>query len=124
MTTSDDARDNFGELLQRHRGIVFKVANSYANDPEDRADLAQVIAAQLWKAWPKYDSRRLVTTWMYRIALNVAISQLRGRRLRDRHQVPLHDDLHDNGTGDREGPDHDLHEIGRASGRERVCQYV
>src|SRR3546814_13161061 len=50
---------------------------------------------------------------MYRIALNVAISQLRGRRLRDRHQVPLHDDLHDNGTGDREGPDHDLHVLQR-----------
>lgn len=94
-TMSDDTRDSFGDLLQQHRGIVFKVANSYANDPEDRADLAQEIAAQLWKAWPKYDSRRLVTTWMYRIALNVAISHLRGRSLRARHHVPLDESLHD-----------------------------
>ncbi|MDQ2701319.1 MAG: sigma-70 family RNA polymerase sigma factor [Pseudomonadota bacterium] len=112
MTPCDDERESFGALLQQHRGIVFKVANSYAHDPEDRADLAQEIAAQLWKAWPKYDRSRLVTTWMYRIALNVAISQLRGRKLRDQHQVPLQEDLHESGTGG-EGPDHDVHVLQR-----------
>ena len=103
-TMSDDARDDFGDLLQQHRGIVFKVANSYARDPEDRADLAQEIAAQLWRAWRSYEPDRPVTTWMYRIALNVAISHLRGRSLRDRHHVPfedgLHDTAHDAGTDD------------------------
>jgi RNA polymerase sigma-70 factor (ECF subfamily) len=103
-TMSDDARDDFGDLLQQHRGIVFKVANSYARDPEDRADLAQEIAAQLWRAWRSYEPDRPVTTWMYRIALNVAISHLRGRSLRDRHHVPfedgLHDTAHDVGTDD------------------------
>jgi RNA polymerase sigma-70 factor (ECF subfamily) len=103
-TMSDDARDDFGDLLQQHRGIVFKVANSYARDPEDRADLAQEIAAQLWRAWRSYEPDRPVTTWMYRIALNVAISHLRGRSLRDRHHVPfedgLHDAAHDAGTDD------------------------
>lgn len=109
---SDDAREDFGELLQRHRGIVFKVANSYARDAEDRADLAQEIAAQLWRAWPKYDGRRPVTTWMYRIALNVGISHLRSRSQRDRHQVPLEDD----GVGagaEAAGTDHDLHVLHR-----------
>lgn len=94
-TMTTDARREFGDLLERHRGIVFKVANSYATHPEDRADLAQEIAAQLWRAWPGYDSRRSLTTWMYRIALNVAISHLRGRSLRDRHHVPLDDAAHD-----------------------------
>lgn len=109
----DDARERFGTLLQQHRGIVFKVANSYANDPDDRADLAQEIATQLWKAWPKYDRSRLVTTWMYRIALNVAISQLRGRTLRDQHQVPLQEGLHDAGDADGGGPDYDVHVLQR-----------
>jgi RNA polymerase sigma-70 factor (ECF subfamily) len=103
-TMSDDARDDFGDLLQQHHGIVFKVANSYASHPEDRADLAQEIAAQLWRAWRSYEPDRPVTTWMYRIALNVAISHLRGRSLRDRHHVPfedgLHDAAHDAGTDD------------------------
>jgi RNA polymerase sigma-70 factor (ECF subfamily) len=104
-TMSDDARDDFGDLLQQHRGIVFKVANSYARDPEDRADLAQEIAAQLWRAWRSYEPDRPVTTWMYRIALNVAISHLRGRSLRDRHHVPFEDGLHDaaHGAGTDDG---------------------
>jgi RNA polymerase sigma factor (sigma-70 family) len=86
----------FSELLQRHAGIVFKVANTYARGAEDRADLAQEIAAQLWRAWPAFDPARSVTTWMYRIALNVAISHVRSNSVRLRHDaVPLDDDLHD-----------------------------
>lgn len=111
-TMTTDARREFGELLEQHRGIVFKVANSYATHPEDRADLAQEIAAQLWRAWPGYDNQRSVTTWMYRIALNVAISHLRGRSLRDRHHVPLDEGLHD-GVAGMDAPDHDAHLLQR-----------
>jgi RNA polymerase sigma-70 factor (ECF subfamily) len=94
-TTRTDAHRAFADLLGRHRGLVFKVAGSYAASPEDRDDLAQEIAAQLWRAWPSYQADRAVTTWMYRIALNVAISHLRGRSLRDRHHVPFDEGLHD-----------------------------
>ena len=58
MTATDDRRDAFSALLQRHRGIVFKVANTYARLAEDRDDLAQEIAARLWHAYPKYDPAR------------------------------------------------------------------
>lgn len=92
--TTRDAHRAFADLLERHRGIVLKVAGSYAVNPDDRADLAQDIAAQLWRAWPTYAPDRPVTTWMYRIALNVAISHLRGRSLRDRHHVPFDEELH------------------------------
>ena len=95
VTMTADAGQAFAELLQRHRGIVFKVAGSYARDPHDRDDLAQEIAAQLWRAWPKYDHARPFSTWMYRIALNVAISHLRGEAHRRRHAVPLDEALHD-----------------------------
>ena len=90
-----DDRHGFESLLERHRGIVFKVANSYAGNRADRDDLAQDIATQLWRAWPGYDRARPVATWMYRIALNVAISQLRARQLRERHHVPLDPEAHD-----------------------------
>jgi RNA polymerase sigma-70 factor (ECF subfamily) len=102
MTT--DARQAFGERLQQHRGIVFKVANTYARDADDRADLAQDIAAQLWRAYPGYDPARSFSTWMYRIALNVAISFARSDRQRRRHAVPLDEDLHD--IADGNAPDH------------------
>ena len=94
--TEHDRDQAFSTLLQRHAGIVFKVANTYARLPEDRADLAQEIAAQLWHAWPKYDPARSVSTWMYRVALNVAISHVRKQSMRQRHDaVPLDEDLHD-----------------------------
>jgi RNA polymerase sigma-70 factor (ECF subfamily) len=100
----DSARHRFGELLDRHRGIVLKIAYSYCPHPDDRADLAQEIATQLWRAFPGYDAQRSFSTWMYRIALNVAISSQRSRRQRERHAVPLDEALHDVG-GD--GSDHE-----------------
>ena len=90
-----DARETFDALLQAHRKIVFKVAASYANGVEDRADLAQEIATQLWRAYPAYDEARSFSTWMYRIALNVAISEFRIASRNRRHTVPLDESLHD-----------------------------
>jgi RNA polymerase sigma-70 factor (ECF subfamily) len=85
----------FEAMLAAHRGIVFKVANTYCRLPEDRADLAQEIAAQLWRAWPGYDPARPASTWMYRIALNVAMSFVRNASLRHRHAVPLDESVHE-----------------------------
>jgi RNA polymerase sigma-70 factor (ECF subfamily) len=94
-TMTADARQAFSDVLDRHRGIVFKVANTYAWEREDRADLVQEIATQLWRAWPRYDPARSVSTWMYRIALNVAISRLRRQRHSSRDGVPFDEALHD-----------------------------
>src|SRR3546814_12300437 len=102
-TMTADDHQAFGELLQQHRGIVFKVAGTYARSAEDRADLAQEIAVQLWRAWPGYDPSRRFSTWMYRIALNVAISFLRGDGHRPRHAVPLDEAIPD--TAAATGPD-------------------
>lgn len=95
MSEAAQAGERFSALLQQHRRIVFKVANTYSWHPEDRADLTQEIAAQLWRAFPSYDPDRPFSTWMYRIALNVAISFVRGQRVRERHTVPLEEGRHD-----------------------------
>src|SRR3546814_10309590 len=94
-TMTADDRQAFGDLLQQHRGIVFKVANAYARSAEDRDDLAQEIAVQLWRAWTGYDPARRFSTWMYRIALHVAIPFLRSEGHRRRHAVPLDEAVHD-----------------------------
>ncbi len=108
--TATDTHGVFSDLLQRHAGIVFKVANTYARGRDDRDDLAQEIATQLWRAWPKYDPSRNLTTWMYRIALNVAISHVRSNSLRQRHDaVPLDDDLHDIADPVAANPEADQH---------------
>jgi RNA polymerase sigma-70 factor (ECF subfamily) len=74
----------FEPLLQEHRGIVFKVAGLYSRNAADREDLVQEISVQLWRSFASYDeSRAKFSTWMYRIALNVAISQARHARWSD-----------------------------------------
>jgi RNA polymerase sigma factor (sigma-70 family) len=92
---ADKTAKEFETLLQWHRAIVFKTVNTYCWRPEDRDDLAQEIAAQLWKAWPKYDPSRAFTTWMYRIALNVAISFVRREVQQRRVFTPLEEEVHE-----------------------------
>ena len=68
----------FETLLREHQRIVFKVVSVYARHPEDRHDLTQEICVQLWRSFPSFDAKRAqFSTWMYRVALNVAISQMR-----------------------------------------------
>lgn len=73
-----DRQQSFDAQLREHRGIVLKVASLYARGVEDRNDLAQEIHVQLWRSFERYDpARAKFSTWLYRIALNVAISYLR-----------------------------------------------
>ena len=73
-----DRQQRFDAQLREHRGIVLKVASLYARGVEDRDDLAQEIYVQLWRSFERYDpTRAKFSTWLYRIALNVAISHLR-----------------------------------------------
>lgn len=64
----------FLERIDRHRGILFKVANAYCRSHEDREDLVQETIAQLWRSYSRFDERVAFSTWMYRVAMNVAIS--------------------------------------------------
>jgi RNA polymerase sigma factor (sigma-70 family) len=67
----------FVNLLNRHPGILYKVCSLYCKEAEDRNDLFQEIVLQLWKAYPTFKNESAITTWMYRIALNTAISNYR-----------------------------------------------
>ena len=75
----------FTDLLRQHAGLIHKIAYAYCPDAADREDVLQEIAVQLWRSCERYDERFRQTTWVYRIALNVAISfQRRERRHRER----------------------------------------
>ena len=67
----------FIQVLNRHPGILYKVCKIYCPDEEDRKDLFQEIVLQLWKAFPAFRHKANASTWMYRIALNTAISNFR-----------------------------------------------
>ena len=81
-------QERFVTLLEEHKRILCKVASSYCRNPEDRPDLIQEMVVALWKSFGRYDDRYRFSTWMYRIALNVAISFYRSEVRRTRHTVP------------------------------------
>ena len=89
------ASADFAALLEENRRLIFKVAHTYGRGRADVEDLAQEIAAQSWRAYPTYDPARSFSTWLFRIALNVAISWLRVEAPRRRRSVPFDADLHD-----------------------------
>lgn len=67
-------KDKFIQVIKENRNLIFKVCYSYCRDQENRKDLEQEILFQLWKSFEKFDGRVKISTWIYRIALNTAIS--------------------------------------------------
>jgi RNA polymerase sigma factor (sigma-70 family) len=64
-------------LIESHKGILHKVTNAYCKEEADREDLVQEIILQLWKSYSNYNPEFKLSTWIYRISLNVAISYYR-----------------------------------------------
>jgi RNA polymerase sigma-70 factor (ECF subfamily) len=74
----------FVVLIQTHQALLRRVCRMYCADVDERQDLFQEMVLQLWRAFPRYQPRPdvKVSTWLYRVALNVAISDLRQRTRR------------------------------------------
>jgi RNA polymerase sigma factor (sigma-70 family) len=89
-----DPQERFLGELEAHKKILYKVARIYCANPEDRQDLMQETAIQLWRSYGRFDGRSAFSTWMYRVALNVAISWVRSRKY-DRRTVSLDEPLVD-----------------------------
>ncbi|MDF9794903.1 RNA polymerase sigma factor (sigma-70 family) [Catalinimonas alkaloidigena] len=84
-------KEEFIAKTTTHEGIIHKVCKMYCHQHEDRQDLFQDIVLQLWKAFPKFRKEAKLSTWMYRIALNTAIT-----RLRKETKKPLPQDIDQN----------------------------
>ncbi len=69
--------DKFIEMIKKNEGVIYKITTIYARNGEDQKDLYQEIVAQLWTAFEKFRGEAKVSTWIYRIALNTAITRLR-----------------------------------------------
>jgi RNA polymerase sigma factor (sigma-70 family) len=67
----------FISLLNQHQKIVYKVCNLYMDMHSDREDLFQEITLQAWKAYGSFRGEAKFSTWLYRVALNTAITFFR-----------------------------------------------
>jgi len=68
--------------LETNQNIVHKVCSLYTSDKDAHKDLFQEITIQLWKAYPKFRGESKFSTWMYRVALNTAITLYRKSKRR------------------------------------------
>ncbi len=102
---NEQASTDFMSMIEANGKLLHKVVNTYCFDRDEQRDLMQDIIAALWHAFPRYDSQRRFSTWMYRIALNVAISRVRSQVRQRRHLAPMPDCVEsfaDNGPTDPE----------------------
>ncbi|KUG08523.1 RNA polymerase sigma factor [Solirubrum puertoriconensis] len=77
------APPDFVDTIAQYRPMLWRVCRLYCPaSPDDQRDLYQEMVLQLWQAWPQYQGRAKLSTWLYRIALNVAISALRREQRR------------------------------------------
>ena len=70
-------KEQFIDILNEHKRLLYKVTYSYCRNSDDRKDLEQEIIIQLWKSLKNYNQEFKLSTWIYKIALNVAISHYR-----------------------------------------------
>lgn len=68
--------EEFVNLIQSNQGLIYKITAIYSRDREQQKDLYQEIVYQTWKSFDHYKKTAKVTTWLYRVGMNTAITQL------------------------------------------------
>ncbi|BFM45299.1 sigma-70 family RNA polymerase sigma factor [Flavobacterium sp. CFS9] len=92
-------KEQFIEVIREHKNIIYKICHTYCSNKENHKDLEQDIILQLWKSMDRYNGSVKMSTWLYRIALNTAISFYRkeGKRkhISDQSILLISDDSYD-----------------------------
>ncbi len=79
---SSDKKEKFIRAVQENERLIFKIATFYTDCREDRDDLVQEIIYNLWKSFESFNQRSALSTWLYRIAMNVSIFHLKKNKKR------------------------------------------
>jgi RNA polymerase sigma-70 factor (ECF subfamily) len=83
-------KNEFVRVIQENEALIYKVSKVYTNSREDEQDLYQEIVYQLWKSFGSFRHESKLSTWMYRIALNTAISNLNNEKRKGKF-LPISD---------------------------------
>jgi len=92
MQTKQQAQQ-FQELIAQNKGILIKVARTYCQNEGDRQDLIQEMLIQIWQSFHKYNHAYKISTWLYRISINMAISYYRKNTNRINNNLPLTENI-------------------------------
>lgn len=111
MSITIDLEQQFIQTINQNQGILHKVSRIYCNNATEREDLFQEMVLQLWKAFPSFRNEAKISTWMYRIALNTAISGLRKKKIATTELVKISFQIEDKKDA---GIDEDLQHLYKA----------
>ncbi len=77
MKRTSDLEESFLQALDDHQGIIYKVCRPYCDNHNEEQDLFQEIIYQLWKAYPDFQNKSTISTWIYSIAMKTAMAPYR-----------------------------------------------
>lgn len=80
--------EEFTQTIRDNQGIIFKITTVYTDNSDDQKDLYQDIVYQLWKSFSSFRNESKISTWIYRIALNTALTRIKKNKKRG-HPVPI-----------------------------------
>lgn len=101
IVNKQEQQQFFQEIIERHKGILVKVARVYCRNENDRQDLIQEMMIQIWQSVHKYNDQFKISTWLYRISLNVAISFYRKNTTRANRFTVLNEQMTEIPTEDK-----------------------
>ena len=76
----DKSDTTFETLIFENQHLIHKICHMYEQTEDDRTDLFQEITIQLWKSYPTFEHKSKFSTWLYRVALNTALTQKRNEK--------------------------------------------
>jgi RNA polymerase sigma-70 factor (ECF subfamily) len=78
--TKSNLHECFLDIFEKNIGIIIKIARAYTKTTQDREDLINDIALELWKSFERFKGDSKLSTWIYRVALNTALNYNRKRK--------------------------------------------
>jgi RNA polymerase sigma-70 factor (ECF subfamily) len=70
----------FVKIIKQNEGVIFKITTIYTENADDQKDLYQDIVYQLWKSFDSFRDEAKISTWMYRVAMNTALTRIRKKK--------------------------------------------
>ena len=72
--TDTKLKENFLDIFEKNIGIIIKISRGFTTIAQDREDLINDIALELWKSFKSFNGNSKISTWIYRVALNTSMN--------------------------------------------------
>ena len=119
-----EAGKEFEKRIREHEALLHKICRMYASSNADRQDLFQEIVIQLWRTYQQFRGEARWSTWLYRVAINTAITGLRGRKdfisSYEPENLPQRIDDNDGSEGEEERLQQFYKAVGQLNGVEKA----